>query len=329
MLLATPLSNLANGGATSGATGGAVDTSKCAKDRKDSKTAGPAFAIFDNQPCGPINITGPCTRDDECGSSCCDGKKCRAPDALKGAETCRSGLAPDFTNGLKFVNKGANGGAGNNAGANAGNGNVGAAAPATGGAVDTSKCAKDRKDSKTAGPAFAIFDNQPCGPINITGPCTRDDECGSSCCDGKKCRAPDALKGAETCRSGLAPDFTNGLKFVNKGGNGGAGNGAGANAGNGNVGAAAPATGGAVDTSKCAKDRKDSKTAGPAFAIFDNQPCGPINITGPCTRDDECGSSCCDGKKCRAPDALKGAETCRSGLAPDFTNGLKFVKKGQ
>ncbi|KAJ2997017.1 hypothetical protein HDV02_005961 [Globomyces sp. JEL0801] len=103
---ATPLSNLANGGATSGATGGAVDTSKCAKDRKDSKTAGPAFAIFDNQPCGPINITGPCTRDDECGSSCCDGKKCRAPDALKGAETCRSGLAPDFTNGLKFVKKG-------------------------------------------------------------------------------------------------------------------------------------------------------------------------------------------------------------------------------
>ncbi|KAJ3383914.1 hypothetical protein HDU92_003895, partial [Lobulomyces angularis] len=49
--------------------------------------------------------------------------------------------------------------------------------------------------------------------------------------------------------------------------------------------------------------------------------------TGPCTKDEECQSACCDGTKCRAPDALKGAETCRDGLAPDFTNGLKFVTK--
>ena len=75
------------------------------------------------------------------------------------------------------------------------------------------------------------------------------------------------------------------------------------------------------------KDRKDSKCNSPGFAAFDDLPFGGKFITSPCTKDEECCTSCCDGKKCSAPDALKGAETCRNGLKPDFSSGsVQFVK---
>ena len=72
---------------------------------------------------------------------------------------------------------------------------------------------------------------------------------------------------------------------------------------------------------------KNSRTNGPAFAPFDNKPVGTMFTTGPCSKDEDCISACCDGTRCRAPDALTpGKQTCRDGLTPDFTQGLKFVK---
>ena len=69
------------------------------------------------------------------------------------------------------------------------------------------------------------------------------------------------------------------------------------------------------------------------FAPFDNAPVGPgIDSVTSCSSDSECASACCDGKKCRAPDAIKqGVQTCRNGLTPSFNDlppgqCVKFVQ---
>ncbi|KAJ3080769.1 hypothetical protein HK102_002821, partial [Quaeritorhiza haematococci] len=210
----------------------------------DGKTSrlNPAFAPFDDKVKGTTSITQPCTRDEDCFSACCDGRRCRAPDALKGAETCRDGLRPDFTNGLRFVqgpvdqaiapesgndagnqgqqnnnqnnnnNNGVNQGQQNNNQNNNNNGGDGNRVEADGVRVGP----QGLGDGKTSrlNPAFAPFDDKVKGTTSITGACTRDEDCFSACCDGRRCRAPDALKGNETCRDGLRPDFSNGLRFV-------------------------------------------------------------------------------------------------------------------
>ncbi|KAJ3068324.1 hypothetical protein HK102_007204, partial [Quaeritorhiza haematococci] len=347
----------------------------------DGKTSrlNPAFAPFDNKVKGTTNITGACQRDEDCFSACCDGRRCRAPDALKGAETCRDGLRPDFTNGLRFVqgpvdqaiapgsgndagnqgqqnnnnqqnNNGNNNGNGNGGG-NGGNGGDGNRVEADGVRVGPAGLG-DGKTSRL-NPAFAPFDDKVKGTTFITQACTRDEDCFSACCDGRRCRAPDALKGAETCRDGLRPDFTNGLRFVqgpvdqaiapgsgnaagagnqgqnnnnnnnNNGGNQGQqnNNNGGGNGGDGNR---VEADGVRVGPAGLG-DGKTSRL-NPAFAPFDNKVKGTTNITGACQRDEDCFSACCDGRRCRAPDALKGNETCRDGLRPDFSNGLRFVQ---
>ena len=89
------------------------------------------------------------------------------------------------------------------------------------------------------------------------------------------------------------------------------------------------------DCSLGTSDRKQSGTqSNPpnAFAPFDVSkiPCtGFIRDTGVGTTDEVCESACSDGKFCRAPDALKGVQTCRSGVAPSFGVGgaLSFVTK--
>ncbi|KAJ3273612.1 hypothetical protein HDV01_004221 [Terramyces sp. JEL0728] len=77
----------------------------------------------------------------------------------------------------------------------------------------------------------------------------------------------------------------------------------------------------------------DSKTSttpqgGPQFALFDNRCKGTQNTTSKSDKDELCCTGCSDGLLCRAPDALKGVQTCRDGTAPDFSSGsVKFVKK--
>ncbi|KAI8901683.1 hypothetical protein BC833DRAFT_101726 [Globomyces pollinis-pini] len=70
-----------------------------------------------------------------------------------------------------------------------------------------------------------------------------------------------------------------------------------------------------------------SKLGGRQFASFDNKCKGTKFTTAKSTKDEECCTGCSDGQLCRAPDALKGVQTCRDGTAPDFSKGLKFVKK--
>ncbi|KAJ3307862.1 hypothetical protein HDV04_002448 [Boothiomyces sp. JEL0838] len=77
-----------------------------------------------------------------------------------------------------------------------------------------------------------------------------------------------------------------------------------------------------------ANDHKTS-AINPGFAPFDNLKTGPNPDTVACKVDQDCQSACCDGKKCRAPDALKpGVESCRNGLTPNFNGGLHFVQIG-
>ncbi|KAJ3320438.1 hypothetical protein HDV06_005261 [Boothiomyces sp. JEL0866] len=77
----------------------------------------------------------------------------------------------------------------------------------------------------------------------------------------------------------------------------------------------------------------DAKTStsplgGPQFALFDNRCKGTGFTTSKADKDEQCCTGCSDGLLCRAPDALKGIQTCRDGTAPDFSTGkVKFVKK--
>ncbi|KAJ3252960.1 hypothetical protein HK103_001059 [Boothiomyces macroporosus] len=77
----------------------------------------------------------------------------------------------------------------------------------------------------------------------------------------------------------------------------------------------------------------DAKTStsplgGPQFALFDNRCKGTGFTTSKSTKDEQCCTGCSDGLLCRAPDSLKGVQTCRDGTAPDFSSGtVKFVKK--
>ncbi|KAJ3267811.1 hypothetical protein HDV01_003957 [Terramyces sp. JEL0728] len=77
----------------------------------------------------------------------------------------------------------------------------------------------------------------------------------------------------------------------------------------------------------------DAKTStsplgGPQFALFDNRCKGTGFTTSKSDKDELCCTGCSDGLLCRAPDALKGVQTCRDGTAPDFSSGtVKFVKK--
>ncbi|KAJ3319292.1 hypothetical protein HDV06_006400 [Boothiomyces sp. JEL0866] len=80
---------------------------------------------------------------------------------------------------------------------------------------------------------------------------------------------------------------------------------------------------------KC-HDAKTSTTpqGGPQFALFDNRCKGELATTSKSDKDELCCTGCSDGLLCRAPDALKGIQTCRDGTAPDFSSGkVKFVKK--
>lgn len=166
-------------------------------------------------------------------------------------------------------------------------------------------------------PGLEVFDDVPKGKGFTTAPCTKDEQCRTGCCDGAKCRPPEALKpGVESCRNGLTPNFgaDGALTFptieVSEPG-------------------AAAAEDEAEDTdetadAKAARKKKEAAGAGkPGGAVgiefFDDAVKGDQFTTGPCTEDEECESGCCDGAKCRAPEALEpGVESCRNGLTPKF-----------
>lgn len=112
--------------------------------------------------------------------------------------------------------------------------------------------------------------------------------------------------------------------------NGGAAQQPAAAAAGGAANAGACPAGSSFDVSPKCKDAKTSTTpqGGPQFALFDKRCKGEQNTTSKSDKDELCCTGCSDGLLCRAPDALKGVQTCRDGTAPDFSSGsVKFVKK--
>jgi hypothetical protein len=61
------------------------------------------------------------------------------------------------------------------------------------------------------------------------------------------------------------------------------------------------------------QEKKEESNAG------SNKTKGTQFITGACSVDDDCASTCCSGKKCRAVLSLNsGAEACGDGRTPNF-----------
>merc|ERR1712048_248811 len=203
-------------------------------------------------------ITGPCSADSECASDCCEANQnvCRAFLSLNSGETCKDGRAP---------------------------GQEGIAAP---------------------------------GSQFITGPCSADFDCASSCCEQNQnvCRAFLSLDSTEACKDGRTPGqqgfVTAGSQFIT-----------------------GPCSADSECASTCceqslnvcrallslsaAESCKDGRTASqPGFLAPGTQ-----FITGPCSADSDCASGCCEqnGNVCRAFLSLNVQETCKDGRAPRFS----------
>ncbi|KAJ3307702.1 hypothetical protein HDV04_002683, partial [Boothiomyces sp. JEL0838] len=143
-------------------------------------------------------ITGPCQQDSDCNpfagqAGCCERtqKKCRAVLSLTpGVQACGDGRTPNFDHGAKVVNI-------DNANAPATNTNTNTGA---------------NKASTGTGSTIAP------GSQFITGACTADTDCASTCCERtqKICRAVLSLKpGVQACGDGRTPNFDHGAKIVN------------------------------------------------------------------------------------------------------------------
>merc|ERR1712176_734177 len=147
-------------------------------------------------------ITGACTADVDCASTCCEQNQnvCRALLSLSGGEACKDGRAP---------------------------GQAGSAAPGTrfitGPCVADSDCAstcceknqnvcraflslnaaETYKDGRAPSQQASIAP----GSQFITGPCSADSDCTSTCCEQNQnvCRAFLSLSSDEACKDGRTP----------------------------------------------------------------------------------------------------------------------------
>merc|ERR1711879_554884 len=221
---------------------------------KDGRTPGQPGSIAP----GSQFITGPCVADSDCASTCCEKDQgvCRAFLSLSAAESCKDGRAPN------------------------------------------------QQGSVTPGSQF------------ITGPCSADSDCASTCCEQNQdvCRAFLSLRSVEACKDGRTPgqqSFTApGSQFI---------------------------TGTCTSDVDCAstcceqnqnvcrallslnsaESCKDGRTASqPGFLAPGTQ-----FITGPCSADSDCASGCCEQNQnvCRAFLSLNVQETCKDGRAPRFS----------
>merc|ERR1712048_1479812 len=213
-------------------------------------------------------ITGPCSADSDCASNCCEVTQnvCRAFLSLTGGETC--------------------------------------------------------KDGRTPGQQEAIAP----GSQFITGPCSADFDCASNCCELSQnvCRAFLSLNSNEACKDGRTPGqqgfVAPGSQFIT-----------------------GPCSADLDCASTCCERNqnvcravlslssvesyKDGRTA--------NQPGarapGSQFITGPCSADSDCASTCCEQNQnvCRAFLSLSATEKCKDGRTPSqqvsITPGSQFI----
>lgn len=150
-------------------------------------------------------ITGACTSDAACASGCCAFKtgKCAAPlVAQERGEGCGFGNAQPNNNASeaqRAANGLGNGNGNNNAGKNAGAGNgAGNGQNNNSGTMQAASSSGSNSNSTTPAPGTGTGTGKGAGTGQakgkqfITGPCTSDADCASSCCGFKsgKCAGP-------------------------------------------------------------------------------------------------------------------------------------------
>merc|ERR1739848_535393 len=211
-------------------------------------------------------ITGPCSADADCASTCCEINQniCRAFLSLSSGQTCKDGLAPG-----------------------------------QGGFIEP-------------------------GSQFITGPCTADADCESTCCETNQniCRAFLSLSGGQTCKDGRAPgqavSITSGNQFIT-----------------------GPCAADADCASTCCENTQNVCRA--FLSLSAGETCkdgrepgqwayispGSQFITGPCSADSDCASTCCEINQnvCRAFLSLSSSETCKDGRTPSqpVAQGSQFI----
>ena len=255
-----------------------------------------AAGFFDSVQKGTQFTTGPCKVDADCQTGCCgQNLKCRNPPAFQNdGEFCGNGLTIDF------------------AARNTGKGNFFILSEK---AVSSGFCTA----SGGAGAAGAGSGAGAGGNAGGAGGNAKDAGAG----------APPPAGGAAVVTTTVLQDCA--ATPLANGGTGSqpAAGGAAQQPAAAAAGGACPA-GSSFDVSPKCTDAKTSTTpqGGPQFALFDKRCKGEQNTTSKSDKDELCCTGCSDGLLCRAPDALKGVQTCRDGTAPDFSSGsVKFVKK--
>jgi len=266
-------------------------------------------------------ITGACTADADCASTCCEENQnvCRAVGSLSAAESCKDGRTAN-QQGLR--------------------------APGTqeiaGSCVADSDCASDccEQNANICKAYLTISASEACkdgrapgkwayvppGQSNIAEACVLDSDCASTCCESNQnvCKAFLALSVGESCKNGRAPApqsfVTPGSQFIT---------------------GACTADGDCASTC-CEQNQnvcrallslsgaeacKDGRTANQPGLIAP----GTQFITGACVADSDCASACCEQNQnvCRAFLSLNGAEACKDGRSPNqagsITPGSQFI----
>merc|ERR1712227_946519 len=224
-------------------------------------------------------ITGACTADADCASTCCEENQnvCRAVGSLSEAESCKDGRTAN-QQGLR--------------------------APGTqeiaGSCVADSDCASEAcKDGRAPGKWAYV----PPGQSNIAEACVLDSDCASTCCEQNQnvCRALLSLSGAETCKDGRTANqpglIAPGTQFIT-----------GACVADSDCASACCEQNQNVCRAflslNVAEACKDGRSPNQAGSITP----GSQFITGPCTADADCASGCCVGV-CRSFLSLSSAET--------------------
>merc|ERR1712054_489277 len=262
-------------------------------------------------------ITGACTADADCASTCCEENQnvCRAVGSLSAAESCKDGRTAN-QQGLR--------------------------APGTqeiaGSCVADSDCASDccEQNANICKAYLTISASEACkdgrapgkwayvppGQSNIAEACVLDSDCASTCCESNQnvCKAFLALSVGESCKNGRAPApqsfVTPGSQFIT---------------------GACTADGDCASTC-CEQNQnvcraflslngaeacEDGRSPNQAGSITP----GSQFITGPCTADADCASGCCVGV-CRSFLSLSSAETCQDGRNPAQMGDQGFVAPG-
>merc|ERR1712048_857831 len=284
---------------------------------KDGRTANQPGSLAP----GSQFITGVCSADSDCASTCCEQSQnvCRAFLSLSGDETCKDGRTPSqpgfIAPGSQFI---------------------------TGPCDEDSDCASTccEQSQNVCRALISLTSGEACkdgrapgqpgsiapGTQFITGPCIADSDCASTCCEKNQnvCRAFLSLSATQSCKDGRTPNqqgpVTPGSQFI---------------------------TGPCSADSDCASTccEQDQDVCRAFLSLSSVQACkdgrtpgqqsftapGSKFITGSCTSDVDCASTCCEQNQnvCRALLSLNSAESCKDGRTANqpglIAPGTQFI----